>query len=180
MSKASGGGSSKGGASKSRGKDSKDVITKVVDHTRNVAISHPPTLRGYCHDLGTAPHRPPPTVHRSPPIAHRPPPTARRSACATPQSRNLLTKGEKLFALRNALFDDDPGGFGAERDVTRWVTPFKSYNKNGLDLSIEVGFLPTAAPYLLTTPTTGLPPTHHAPSSLSLVRPRRVAHRKGP
>ena len=29
------------------------------------------------------------------------------------------------------------GGFGAERDVTRWVTPFKSYNKNGLDLSIE-------------------------------------------
>ena len=40
MSKASGGGSSKGGASKSRGKDSKDVITKVVDHTRNVAISH--------------------------------------------------------------------------------------------------------------------------------------------
>jgi hypothetical protein len=39
------------------------------------------------------------------------------------KTRSLLTKGEKLIVLRNALFDDDEGGFGAERDVTRWLAP---------------------------------------------------------
>jgi hypothetical protein len=31
--------------------------------------------------------------------------------------------------------DDDQGGFGAERDVTRWLAaPFRKFTKNGLEL----------------------------------------------
>mmetsp|Transcript_5567 Transcript_5567/g.10445 ORF Transcript_5567/g.10445 Transcript_5567/m.10445 type:complete len:384 (+) Transcript_5567:29-1180(+) len=54
------------------------------------------------------------------------------------KARSLLTRGEKLIILRNALFDDDPGGYGAERDVTRWLAaPFRTYKKNGVDVDIE-------------------------------------------
>jgi GNAT superfamily N-acetyltransferase len=56
----------------------------------------------------------------------------------THKTRSLLTRGEKLIVLRNALFDDDEGGFGAERDVTRWLAPaFRAFEKNGVSATIE-------------------------------------------
>lgn len=54
------------------------------------------------------------------------------------KKRSLLTKADKLVLLRGALFDDDEGGFGGERDVTRWLAaPFRSFSKNGLNVTVE-------------------------------------------
>jgi len=49
---------------------------------------------------------------------------SKKSGLKSTEKRSAwLTKSEKLIILRNALFDDDEGGFGAERDVSRWLAP---------------------------------------------------------
>lgn len=54
------------------------------------------------------------------------------------KTRKLVTRNDKLIRLRAALFDDDEGGFGAERDVTKWLArPFLDFRRNGVEVTIE-------------------------------------------